>query len=584
MKLRGLVCSAALVMGLLGGCDDDDGPATPVAVDGGVDAPAVTPEAGTGAPDAGGNPDVPAPASKLYDRLGGEAGIRTVVTDFVVNRVLKDAKINGYFLNRSVDGSKLIQCLVLQVGSLTGGPQVYPSAGCRDMKSSHKGLKISMQDFNDLAGHLVDALKAVNVAQADIDTIVSALVPMADDIVEDKTNNATVYQRLGRKPAIATVIGKFITEVVADARINGFFGRANAERLQTCLVRQVCSIDGPCKYGQEVDGAEPGVSAANACRDMKSSHVGLTNPPAGGAGITKADFDALVEDLVKTLDAAGVPATDKMAILSALAPTCGDIVAGGTGCPGKTIVALTGVNTLVTFDSKTPGAVTAPVAITGLAAGETVVGITLRPANGKLYGLGSSSRLYELDRMTGAAKAIGAGPFTPALEGVQFGFDFNPTVDRIRVTSNTGQNLRLHPDMGTVVDGDANAMGVQPDTALTAGSAIGAVAYTNSFAGATTTTLYALDTAADVLAQIGGVGGMPSPNAGLVTRIGPLGVDAMGSVAFDVAPSDNMAYAALSVGGVAQLYTVDVTKGTVTLVGPLPATTVAAVRGITVLP
>ncbi|HEY0713382.1 MAG TPA: DUF4394 domain-containing protein, partial [Polyangia bacterium] len=445
MKLRGLVCSAALMLGLLSGCDDDDPPATPVPQDAGSDAPATPADAGAAAPDSGGA-DVPAPASKLYDRLGAEGGIRTVVTDFVVNRVLKDAKINGYFLNRSVDGTKLIQCLVLQVGSLTGGPQQYPSAGCRDMKSSHKGLKISMQDFNDLAGHLVDALKAAGVAQADIDAIVSALVPMADDIVEDKTNNATVYQRLGRKPAIATVIGKFITQVVADARINGFFGRSNAERLQTCLVRQVCSIDGPCKYGQEVDGAEPGVSVANACRDMKSSHVGLTNPAAGGAGITKADFDALVEDLVKTLDAAGVPATDKMAILSALAPTCGDIVAGGVGCPGKTILALTAANTLVTFDSKVPGAVTAPVDITGLATGETLVGITVRPANGKLYGLGSTSRLYELNRMTGAAVAIGAGPFTPVLEGTQFGFDFNPTVDRIRVTSNTGQNLRLHPD------------------------------------------------------------------------------------------------------------------------------------------
>ena len=70
------------------------------------------------------------------------------------------------------------------------------------MKDSHAGMKVSMQDFNDLAGHLVAALSAAKVAQADIDAIVAAVSPMANDIVEDKTNNATVYQRVGRKPAI----------------------------------------------------------------------------------------------------------------------------------------------------------------------------------------------------------------------------------------------------------------------------------------------------------------------------------------------------------------------------------------------
>jgi hemoglobin len=272
--------------------------------------------------------------ANLYQRLGSEAGIKKVMTDFV-GRVVMDPKINGYFLNAKVDGNRLIQCLVLQVGSLTGGPQTYPSMGCRDMKSSHAGLKISMNDFSDLAGHLVSALQAAKVPQADINTIVKAVTPTANDIVEDKTNDGTVYQRVGRKPAITAVVKAFTARVVADKRINGFFSKANADRLTTCLVRQVCNIDGPCKYGEEVDG-EPGVSRANPCKDMTSVHTGMTSPPGGAADarpLTIEDFNALVESLVAELDAAKVSGGDKTAVLGALGPLCKQIVAGGTGCP-----------------------------------------------------------------------------------------------------------------------------------------------------------------------------------------------------------------------------------------------------------
>jgi len=575
------------LIALLGGttgCDDDDGNVTPdaaVAKDSGAqDAP--SPDSAT--PQDSATRDTGVDASSLYQRLGGEAGITTVITDFVVNRVLKDAKINGYFLNASVNGGNVIKCLVLQVGSLTGGPQTYPSMGCRDMKSSHAGLKISMQDFNDLAGHLVDALKAAKVTEADINIIVSAVAPMASDIVEDTTNNKTVYQRIGRKPAIDIVVGKFITRVVGDARINGFFGATNAARLQTCLVRQVCSIDGPCQYGKEVDG-EPGISATQVCKDMKAVHTGLTSPPGGGAGaktIDKADFDALVEDLVKELDAAGVTAADKMAILSALGPTCDSIVAGGVGCPGQTILALTSAGALVSFDSKTPATVSTPTPITGLATGESLLGITIRPANGKLYGLGSTSRLYEINRSTSAVTAVGTAPFTPALSGATFGFDFNPTVDRIRVVSDTEQNLRLHPDMGTVVDFDAAMAGIQPDTNLNPPGSVGAVAYTNSVAGAATTTLFGIDFGSDSLVRQGGPNGTPSPNLGALTTIGTLGVDTADPVGFDISPQDGTAFAVFQTGGSSKLYTVNVATGAASLVGTVGGA--GTVKAIAVAP
>ena len=102
---------------------------------------------------------------------------------------------------------------------------------------------------------------------------------------------------------------------------------------------------------------------------------------------------------------------------------------------------------LVGFDTDRPQFPTSLQLIRGLMPGEQLLAIDFRPATGQLYGLGSSSRIYTIDRETAIAKVVGMGmAFTPALDGTEFGFDFNPTVDRIRVTSNTGQNLRLHPE------------------------------------------------------------------------------------------------------------------------------------------
>jgi len=90
-------------------------------------------------------------------------------------------------------------------------------------------------------------------------------------------------------------------------------------------------------------------------------------------------------------------------------------------------------NRLVTFNGDTSTSISR-IPFTGLSAGEQIVGLDVRPANKQVVALSSASRLYRIDVATGAATAIGAGPFTPALSGASFGFDFNPTVDRIRVT------------------------------------------------------------------------------------------------------------------------------------------------------
>src|SRR6187200_3326252 len=119
---------------------------------------------------------------------------------------------------------------------------------------------------------------------------------------------------------------------------------------------------------------------------------------------------------------------------------------------------VTTTNVLEAFDSATPGTIIVAVGVTGLQTGETLLGIDFRPANFALYGLGSTSRLYTINTTTGAATQVGsAGAFT--LSGTAFGFDFNPTVDRIRVVGNTGQNLRLNPNDGTLAATDTSLNG-----------------------------------------------------------------------------------------------------------------------------
>jgi len=220
-------------------------------------------------------------------------------------------------------------------------------------------------------------------------------------------------------------------------------------------------------------------------------------------------------------------------------------------------VTVFGVNTsnqLVRFDSATPGTVTATLPITGLQAGEAILGIDFRPANGGLYGLGSTSRLYLINRTTGVATQVGtAGAFT--LSGTDFGFDFNPMVDRIRVVSNTGQNLRLNPDTGGLT-----AM----DTPLNPGVPnVNAAAYTNNVAGTATTTLFVIDTTLDSVFR------QDPPNAGTLVLVGPLGVDASNLNGFDIAPSSGVAFAALTVAGTSRLYTINLATGTATLVGAI---------------
>lgn len=122
--------------------------------------------------------------------------------------------------------------------------------------------------------------------------------------IEHKPAELPLYDRLGGKPALQAVVDDFISNVAADPRINGFFAHTDIPRLNGMLFNQICeATGGPCRY---------------TGRSMKATHTGM--------GITDAHFNALVEDLVKSLDKFNVPVREKNELLGALGPMKYDIV------------------------------------------------------------------------------------------------------------------------------------------------------------------------------------------------------------------------------------------------------------------
>jgi hypothetical protein len=197
-------------------------------------------------------------------------------------------------------------------------------------------------------------------------------------------------------------------------------------------------------------------------------------------------------------------------------------------------------------------------AITGLPAGVVLKGIDFRPATGDLYALGSDKVVYRVNPWTAIAVAEGPAFETVpgALVGDRIGFDFNPSVDKIRVTSDADDNLRLDPDPGSLLAKDTS---LTPADVTMVGSA-----YTNSSFVAfpsrpTTTMLFALDVGASPdriwLQNPANAGTLQNP----VSLDTNLGVDA----GFDIAGSDNVGYVAGTPQGRsgARLYQADLATG-----------------------
>lgn len=246
------------------------------------------------------------------------------------------------------------------------------------------------------------------------------------------------------------------------------------------------------------------------------------------------------------------------------------------------LLLLTDSGELASINTGQPGTLVSRQAISGLRSGDSLIGIDYRASDAKLYGVGHMGNVYTIDPATATATfkvALSADPTdtTSPFSGITgdnklMGLDFNPAADRLRVVGNDGQNLRINVDTGaTFTDGSING----------ADATVTSVAYTNSFAGAASTRMFDIDVKQDRLYL------QTPPNDGVLASSAALGVNATGSSGFDINGLNNKGIAVLTVGGIQQLYDINLSSigsevNAATVLGNLPV--IGSIRGIALKP
>ena len=384
---------------------------------------------------------------------------------------------------------------------------------------------------------------------------------------------ATTDANAGQTPGVGSVayansfIGSTLTVLYDIDEANSRYTRQDPPNAGTLLSREPLTVNTSAALATDLDIYFSPTTRTNTA--YLTIATGTTTAPATqlytldfilGTGMTAVGAIGPVGTLVTDI----AFAIDRPATLPAIT--------------GQLVYALAGTN-LITFDSAQPGLIRTSVGITGIDATQTLAGLDIRPTKNSLYALGYNAtaqnyQLYSIDSVTGAATAVNAAPLPLALGTGKVGFDFNPVVDRIRVTSGSRANSRLNPMDGTAITpadmqlayaaGDANAA-TTPN--------IGASAYTNSVAGttATATALYNYDLSLNILTT------QNPPNNGTLNTVGATGLTVnttMPNVDLDIyssAAGTNTAYLVANTGtsNNTSLYTVNLTTGATTLMGPI---------------
>lgn len=358
-------------------------------------------------------------------------------------------------------------------------------------------------------------------------------------------NRLRVVSNTGQNLRINVDTGDTITDgviapasaaVSASAYTNAFAGTTSTQLFNLNLATNTVDLQDPPNNGTLVTGAALGVAPTA----VNGFDIDARNN-TGYAAMTVGSSTSLYR-------------INLAPVAPANAATLMGTIAGGEAIRGLALIqpkalavtGLTTANQLVTFDPRRPNTLTNNVAITGLAGGETMLGMDVRPQDGLLWALSSTGRLYTLDAVTGAATfkvALAAdatdttAPFTGLDASTTVSVDFNPVANRLRVVTAAGQNLRIAvvnvvsatgittPAGATTTDGAINR--------ASGAASVLAAAYTNSYAGAAATKLYDIDGIADMLAL------QDPPNDGTLTNIGALGVDATDVVGLDIAGGSN---------------------------------------------
>jgi hypothetical protein len=276
------------------------------------------------------------------------------------------------------------------------------------------------------------------------------------------------------------------------------------------------------------------------------------------AGIRKRIAAALAVMSASALLLMGVPGTSS---------------AASAATPSLRAFGITGDGTLMaTFTTDRPTVLDWVREIDGLVGDQKLIGIDYRPQDGLMYGVGDQGGIYTVKTPTGPSDVLvtKVSQLQVALYGTNFGVDFNPAADRLRVVSNNGQNLRHNlNDDSTVED---TTLTTPPATGPTRG--VTAAAYTNNdLNGASATTLFDIDTTADQVV-------IQAPaNNGTLSATGSLTFNAGADSGLDIysdltngKTTANTAFASLTPpgAGTPSLYSVNLLTGEPTVVGRFP--------------
>jgi len=225
------------------------------------------------------------------------------------------------------------------------------------------------------------------------------------------------------------------------------------------------------------------------------------------------------------------------------------------------LVAINNTNQIGVLDSTNVSAASF-VNISGLNAGESLIGIDLRPSNNTIYGISTGNNVYTVDAYSGAATFVTALNLSIINPSLGYGFDFNPVADfagnpSLRLVSSAGNNYAVNVNTGVV----GNAASV-------IGNNYSAVAYTGSTpAGApAATSLYYVDSSKDTLNVNVAPGTFNAPN---IQEIGKLGANISTANGFEIL-GDGSAFLAATIGGgngLTRLFDVNLATGKATQLG-----------------
>jgi hypothetical protein len=513
----------------------------------------------------------------LFNRSSGGTQSATAITGLMAGDALIGFDIrpaNGSLIAVANSGR------IYTVNSMTGAAAVLSTISPTDALSAVTSATAVGVEFNPVPDRLRIITGSGKNLRVDVDTGVTT-------IDGDLTLNGST--------AMGVVGAGYTNKVATACGTQLFYLDAMNNRLLTTADPNAGLLSVVGNLGVATSGTRTGFEIISAANGSTSAFVVLT---VGGAP-TVYSLNTMTGAVSGAQPIQGLTSGENIVGISATP-------LANVATPAGELLGLTSNNALFSFNSSNPTRLcSGPIGITGLATGENIVGIDVRPADQKLYGVAvtaaGAGRVFQIDRTTGAISAAqavvseGGAAFT--LTGTNFGIAFNPAVDLLRVISDgmTNNNLRIDVTSGVVQNG---AMG--GDTPIDPAAAVlSAAAYTNSFGPArpATTRLYTIDTTAAALNV------QNPPNSGAQVRAAPLTVPAAmtgapavpigtitGARGFDINGADNTAFAGLAVGATATsttLYRVNLDSGLSIPLGVIGAGTGATplisgtVRGIT---